>query len=115
MNSNLPALSHVASHYHILRPDKQRPCPQDYDHELDEAQMRYRAAETLKRKVEGCCEDLAHAMDMMAKDHTYAKRAIRELKIVKMQMVTYRVAWDEKYWDDGILDSDEEDGAEKCW
>jgi hypothetical protein len=52
---------------------------------------------------------------MMAKDHAYAKQAIRELKIVKMQMVTYRVAWDEKYRDDGILDSDEEDAGGKWW
>jgi hypothetical protein len=115
INSTLPILPEVASHYHILHADKQKANPQDYDAELDEAQMRYRAAETLKGKIKGCYEDLAHAMEMMAKDHAYAKQAIRELKIVKMQMVTYRVAWDEKYRDDGILDSDEEDAGGKWW
>jgi hypothetical protein len=75
--------------------------------------MRNRAAEMLKRKIKGCYEDLARAMEMMSKDHAHAKQSIRELKIVKMQMVTYRVAWNVEYKDDGILDSDDNDGAGK--
>ena len=38
-----------------------------------------------------------------------AKTAIRKLKIIKQYLLTYRVAWDGEYEDDGGLDSDEED------
>lgn len=54
---------------------------------------------------------------MMSRDHVYAKQAIRELKIIKMQMITYRMAWDGRYRDNGWLDSDEEDriaGGSAC-
>ena len=84
----------------------------DHDGEVSSARARYHAAATLKRKVRNCYDDLKEAMEAMGKDHVFAKQAIREMKVVKQQLVTYSQAWDEKWEDKGGWDSDEDERDE---
>ena len=103
MRSRKPALASIALSFDCSSET-------DYfDEELDEQQRKFYAAETLKEDIQHDYLGLKRAIEGMSVDHMQAKTAIRKLKIVKQYLVTYRIAWDDEYEDDGGLDSDEED------
>ena len=81
----------------------------DHDAELSESRARQHVSATLKRKVTNCYDDLREAVEGMGKDHVFAKQAIREMKVIKQQLVTYSQAWDERWEDNGGWDSDEDE------
>ena len=85
------------------------------DRELQQNQQRHRAAEALKRKVKSAREELGYTLGAMATDYEMAKMAIRELKCLKQNLVTYRACWksDWDLEDDDGNDSDiERDGGD---
>jgi hypothetical protein len=110
IHSKMPVMPTAASRY---IPPSPSPYTEDYDDEHDqevaEARNRHYAAATLRKKMGQCYEDLKGAVDAMGRDHIYAKQAIREMKVVKQQLVTYSQAWDERWEDNGGWDSDEDE------
>jgi hypothetical protein len=104
MRSKKPVLPSIAPSYDSSDGDN------DYfDDELDQQQRKHYAAETLKEDIQHDYMGLKRAVEGMSTDHMQAKTAIRKLKIVKQYLLTYRIAWNDRYEDNGGEDSDEED------
>jgi hypothetical protein len=51
--------------------------------------------------MRNCYEDPREAVEETGRDHVHAKQAIREMKVVKQQLMTYSQSWDERWEDRG--------------
>ena len=84
---------------------------EEYDVEFQQQKVKQYSAAKLKKKIVSLYPEFKTTLEDMGKEHLLCKSAIRECKIVKQILTTYRRGWD-KDWsesDDEGGDSDSED------
>ena len=111
MRSKPPPLAHAAASSSSRSSSPYSIDFEEYDEELQRQKVKQHSAAKLKKKIVGLYPEFKSTLEDMGKEHLLCKSAIRECKIVKQILTTYRRGWD-KDWsesDDEGSDSDSDD------